>query len=312
MKGVGNQQDYGMRIYDPRVGRFLSMDPLQEKFPEFTPYQFASNNPIEFIDLDGMEGTKSVKQHSSYWIFIHNLRKNGDEFFYNLGKTLDNIDEKKVYKTIDKTLNSAVNHPAQTLKTIDDDLSNQANEGLNDGITFLYYKATKQDNKATKLAARMVFKYGPMAFFPEERELDIIQGITRENEIAILAENNPKFWTKSEEFLNVKVFQRNDIFDVNTISTWKVNGKDVTGTNLERMASGRAPIGVDGKPVNLHHLIQIDNAGVAEVTATFHQEYSQTLHINPNTMESDIDRSSFNEWREKYWQHRAEEIKKSH
>jgi RHS repeat-associated protein len=31
-KGEGNQQDYGMRIYDPRLGRFLSMDPLSNLF----------------------------------------------------------------------------------------------------------------------------------------------------------------------------------------------------------------------------------------------------------------------------------------
>ena len=51
----GAQQDYGMRIYDPRVGRFLSADPLGKKYPELTPYQFASNSPIKFIDLDGAE-----------------------------------------------------------------------------------------------------------------------------------------------------------------------------------------------------------------------------------------------------------------
>ncbi len=48
-------QDYGMRVYDSRIGKFLSVDPLQRKFPFYTPYQFAGNTPIEAIDLDGLE-----------------------------------------------------------------------------------------------------------------------------------------------------------------------------------------------------------------------------------------------------------------
>jgi len=59
VKGDGNQQDYGMRIYDPRVGRFLSVDPLQKDYAELTPYQFASNTPIESTDLDGLERKSS-------------------------------------------------------------------------------------------------------------------------------------------------------------------------------------------------------------------------------------------------------------
>gem|GEM_PF-2666323 len=55
VKGSGNQQDYGMRIYDPRVGRFLSVDPITKEYPELTPYQFASNSPIANIDVDGLE-----------------------------------------------------------------------------------------------------------------------------------------------------------------------------------------------------------------------------------------------------------------
>jgi RHS repeat-associated protein len=55
VKGEGNQQDYGMRIYDPRVSRFLSVDPLSKSYPYLTPYQFASNSPIGGIDLDGLE-----------------------------------------------------------------------------------------------------------------------------------------------------------------------------------------------------------------------------------------------------------------
>jgi len=73
--------------------------------------------------------------------------------------------------------------------------------------------------------------------------------------------------------------QRNDIFDPNTVSSWKVRGKKVTGTNIERMASGRAPIGVDGRPVN--------------------------LHINTGSLPSGIDRAAFDKWRAAYWQARA-------
>jgi len=55
VKGEGNQQDYGMRIYDPRLGKFLSVDPITADYPELTPYQFAANTPIMAIDLDGLE-----------------------------------------------------------------------------------------------------------------------------------------------------------------------------------------------------------------------------------------------------------------
>ncbi|MBO9572715.1 MAG: hypothetical protein J7497_10995, partial [Chitinophagaceae bacterium] len=55
VKGIGNQQDYGMRIYDPRLGRFLSVDPLTTEYSYLTPYQFAANRPIVAIDLDGAE-----------------------------------------------------------------------------------------------------------------------------------------------------------------------------------------------------------------------------------------------------------------
>jgi len=55
VKGEGNQQDYGMRVYDPRIGKFFSIDPIISNYPELTPYQFASNRPISAIDLDGLQ-----------------------------------------------------------------------------------------------------------------------------------------------------------------------------------------------------------------------------------------------------------------
>lgn len=55
ISGSGNQYDYGFRIYNPRIGRFLSVDPLTQSYPWYTPYQFAGNKPIWAVDLDGLE-----------------------------------------------------------------------------------------------------------------------------------------------------------------------------------------------------------------------------------------------------------------
>ena len=49
-------QDYGMRIYNPSLGKFLSVDPLSRQYAMLTPYQFASNCPIWLVDIDGLEG----------------------------------------------------------------------------------------------------------------------------------------------------------------------------------------------------------------------------------------------------------------
>ena len=55
INGTSVDYDYGARIYDARVARFLSVDPLMGKYPELSAYQFASDNPISGIDLDGLE-----------------------------------------------------------------------------------------------------------------------------------------------------------------------------------------------------------------------------------------------------------------
>ena len=48
-------QDYGLRIYDARLARFLSVDPNGSGYPYYSSYQFAGNTPIQANDLDGGE-----------------------------------------------------------------------------------------------------------------------------------------------------------------------------------------------------------------------------------------------------------------
>lgn len=53
--GKDNSYDYGKRFYDPRLGRFFSMDPIFKEYPELSTYQFGSNSPISGIDIEGSE-----------------------------------------------------------------------------------------------------------------------------------------------------------------------------------------------------------------------------------------------------------------
>ena len=53
VKGAGNSIDYDARIYDPRLGRFLTVDPAQQKYAGMSPFSGLGNSPIFFKDNGG-------------------------------------------------------------------------------------------------------------------------------------------------------------------------------------------------------------------------------------------------------------------
>jgi filamentous hemagglutinin len=109
-------------------------------------------------------------------------------------------------------------------------------------------------------------------------------------------------WKHETEFKGIRVFQRDDLINPH----W-INPK--TGeTNLQRMQRGRAPIGADGKEINLHHTIQRQGYPMAEVSGSFHKKYHGTIHVNPSTIPSGIPRNVHANWREKYWVERAKDF----
>ena len=72
VKGDSNQQYYGMRIYDPRLGRFLSVDPLASKFPHMSPYAAMDNDLINKTDQDGQEPIKPLAGTVATFISVFN------------------------------------------------------------------------------------------------------------------------------------------------------------------------------------------------------------------------------------------------
>ena len=67
VKGEGNSLNFTYRMYDSRVGRFLSLDPLAPQYPHNSPYTFAENNIIQFIELEGLEKASTKQKEMPLW-----------------------------------------------------------------------------------------------------------------------------------------------------------------------------------------------------------------------------------------------------
>jgi RHS repeat-associated protein len=78
----GGSYDFGARMFDSRVGRWLSRDPKAGIYPDISPYAYALNNPIIFTDpggdvvVDPASGKKVVKVDGQ-WKTIQKVNKDG-------------------------------------------------------------------------------------------------------------------------------------------------------------------------------------------------------------------------------------------
>ena len=81
VKGEGNSYDFRARMYDPRVGRWFSTDAFESKHASISPYVFALNNPIYFIDPDGNDILPSTAFMASvYGPLLTKLRSGSKTF----------------------------------------------------------------------------------------------------------------------------------------------------------------------------------------------------------------------------------------
>lgn len=79
----GGSYDFGARIYDARVGRFLAIDPKFSLAPHFSPFSFARNSPIINVDSKGEEAVAYIdsKDGKLYITTTYMYVKGGDEGF---------------------------------------------------------------------------------------------------------------------------------------------------------------------------------------------------------------------------------------
>jgi hypothetical protein len=101
-----------------------------------------------------------------------------------------------------------------------------------------------------------------------------------------------------------RVYQRNDI-------DFEYYHPKSKMTNLQRMQAGKAPIGNDGKPVQLHHVLQKETGPMAEVREVTHREYKRTLHglvgKGGSFRNDPVLLKQYNNFRAAYWKWRAKQ-----
>ncbi|KOV76105.1 hypothetical protein ADL01_16825 [Streptomyces sp. NRRL WC-3618] len=121
-------------------------------------------------------------------------------------------------------------------------------------------------------------------------------------ETPVLVHNsNCQFWSRTD-YNGQRMYQRDDLVNPDYFSPADKYGR----SNLKRMQQGLAPMGPDGKPLNLHHMLQTQDGPIAEVTHSMHFGNYNQLHWKAGTkIPSGIDRDAFNSWKSQYWKDRA-------
>jgi RHS repeat-associated protein len=99
IKGEGNSLNFAYRVHDPRLGRFLSVDPLTSSYPHNSPYAFSENRVTNSIELEGLEAVdlvsgKQIKMGSQAELKV--LKSND----YSLWKDMLQWEKSAKYKAV--------------------------------------------------------------------------------------------------------------------------------------------------------------------------------------------------------------------
>ena len=97
---------YGARMYDPAIARFTGVDPIADQFPNLSPFNYASNDPIKNIDLYGLQGVGSNDLNTFLIDWKVNGFANAVSNYFNMGSLIMGSEQEQI-ETLTKVHDTA-------------------------------------------------------------------------------------------------------------------------------------------------------------------------------------------------------------
>lgn len=235
--GLG-MYDYGWRNYDSALGRWVNIDNMAEKFISLSPYHYAGNNPVLYLDVDGNEFTESAWKWVNKLIKDINSRqeKNNSDIADYKAKIAAGGSDRQIARW-NKNINSLTANNAELETTrgetatlaasnqVYDVVSNSGNtqqDGLGNSTT-VNQTTFNSDNNRVQLTVSSGTDLG--LFSHELKHMyqfetgETSLGLTKNNGAVNLKGNNLLFYDLSDE---VQAYQRGALFgqreNVNSVS----------------------------------------------------------------------------------------------
>ncbi|UAY53255.1 glycosyl hydrolase 108 family protein [Ferruginibacter albus] len=297
----GNNYDYGFRIYNPGLGRFLSVDPLTEKYPWYTPYQFAGNSPIQAIDLDGLEEWK-VKDGPANGT-VYGPYKNQDEAQKAADRGDNSIKLEPVTviihkKPVTNNQSSAPTTPSGTNSKADFKIANAITSKNEGGWSFKKQDPGGATNRGIIFSN---FKKWAQPDLGVEPTIDNLKKLTPEQASIIFQKH---YWNKinGDEFNNQSV--ANAIYDFSVQS-----GNGINEVEKAYNATFGGGITVDGKlrKEEVTLLNKVDSKQLFDLVQQTRLNYMNTVVIpknvasykkkHPNASDAEINENTLLKWK---------------